>query len=163
MNLPWLERLFAHMAWADERALEALGRPPEPSADARELFAHVLGAELVWLARLQGTPADVAVWPEADTAALPALAERSRQGFRELLADLAPDDLARDVTYTNSAGRSFTTPVGDILVHVALHGAYHRGQVARALAADGATPEPTDYIGWVRGSPAATRDDVETP
>jgi uncharacterized damage-inducible protein DinB len=44
---------------------------------------------------------------------------------------------------------------------VALHGAYHRGQIAAALRGAGAVPEPTDFIAFARGSAAATRADAE--
>jgi uncharacterized damage-inducible protein DinB len=47
--------------------------------------------------------------------------------------------------------------VEDILLHTCLHGAYHRGQIARDLRQAGDPPEPTDYIAFIRGSPAATK------
>jgi uncharacterized damage-inducible protein DinB len=50
--------------------------------------------------------------------------------------------------------------VGDMLLHVALHGAYHRGQIALLVRAGGSTPSPTDYIAFIRGAPAATRTPV---
>jgi len=40
--------------------------------------------------------------------------------------------------------------VGDILTHVLLHSAYHRGQIAVDLRAAGLTPAYTDYIHAVR-------------
>ena len=59
-------RLFEHMAWADAAAREAVRRMP---ADAPELtrataiYAHLFGAEQLWLARLGGRPAEYPVWP----------------------------------------------------------------------------------------------------
>jgi len=38
-----------------------------------------------------------------------------------------------------------------------MHGCYHRGQVAMLIRDGGGTPAPTDYIAFVRGAPAATR------
>jgi uncharacterized damage-inducible protein DinB len=43
---------------------------------------------------------------------------------------------------------------------VALHGSYHRGQIALLVRAGGSTPAPTDYIAFIRGAPAATRTPV---
>ena len=43
----------------------------------------------------------------------------------------------------------------DILLHVCLHGAYHRGQVAVSMRSGGAEPAPTDFIAMRRGVPAA--------
>jgi uncharacterized damage-inducible protein DinB len=64
--------------------------------------------------------------------------------------------VTRGIGYTNSAGRSFVTPVGDILLHVALHGQYHRGKVNLLLRQAELEPAPVDFIGFVRGVPAAT-------
>ena len=63
--------------------------------------------------------------------------------------------LERTVHYRNSAGAEFDSKISDILLHVALHGSYHRGKIAAALRGAGADPAPTDYIGFVRGVPAA--------
>lgn len=151
-----MRRLFAHMRWADERALEALRGAPTVPAEAVRVYAHVLGAEHTWLSRLRGEPARVAIWPTLDVEECAALARENADGFDAFLDSLGPDDLAREVEYRNSAGDLFHTRIGDILLHVALHGSYHRGQVAMALRQGGAVPLPTDYIVFVRGVPAAT-------
>lgn len=158
MDPSHLHRLFEHMWWADARAATALERAGDPPPRALEIYAHVLGAELVWLDRLEQREQSVAVWPQADLAECRALAARARERYAALLGALTPSHLARSVHYRNSAGREFDTRVDDILLHVALHGAYHRGQVALLLRDAGLEPGPTDYIGFVRGVPAATRD-----
>ena len=71
---------------------------------------------------------------------------------------LNPSPLGRpfeDGQLPNSAGEHFETTVSDILTHVALRRAYHRGQVAHLLRQAGAEPQPTDYIPIVRGASAA--------
>ncbi|HEV8149610.1 MAG TPA: DinB family protein [Gemmatimonadales bacterium] len=152
-----LERLFAHLRWADGRTLAALRAAPAPPAKALELYAHILGAEHLWLARLRQEPAKVAVWPAADLAGCDALAAANHSAFSALGATLDEAELNREIPYTNSAGKAFHSRVRDILLHVVLHGCYHRGQVALLLREAGAEPEPTDYIAFVRGAAAATR------
>jgi len=156
----YLTRLFQHMAWADESALAALRKAGGASRLAHQELAHVLGAEHVWLARLEGRPAAVAVWPELSIEECEALARETRAGFQAYVERTDDAALERTVHYRNSAGAEFDTRASDILLHVALHGAYHRGKVAAALRASGAEPAPTDYIGFVRGVPAATRADA---
>jgi uncharacterized damage-inducible protein DinB len=151
-----MRRLFAHVRWADERALEALRGAPRASAEALRVYAHVLGAEHTWLSRLRGEPPEVAIWPALTLDECAALASRNADGFEAFLDSLGPGDLAREVEYRNSAGDGFRTRIDDILLHVALHGSYHRGQVAMLLRQEGAVPLPTDYIAFVRGAPAAT-------
>jgi len=152
-----MDRLVAHLGWADALVLESLRRATPLDARAFEIYRHVLGAEDVWLARLKGEKPALAVWPELTLDACASAAKRNLEGLRAYVAALAPGDLTRGVTYVNSAGRQFTSSVEDILLHVFLHGAYHRGQVALALRSSGAEPAPTDYIAFARGAPAATR------
>jgi uncharacterized damage-inducible protein DinB len=64
------------------------------------------------------------------------------------------------VHYRNSAGDEFDNAIEDILVHVAMHGSYHRGQITMLVRDAGAEPQPTDYIAFVRGAAAATRASV---
>jgi uncharacterized damage-inducible protein DinB len=153
----YLRRLFEHMAWADHHALAALRKSGGASKLAHSELAHVLGAEHVWLARLEGRPATVAVWPELSVDECEALARETRAGFDAFVERQGDTSLERTVHYRNSAGAEFDSKVSDILLHVALHGSYHRGKVAAALRASGADPAATDYIGFVRGVPAATR------
>ena len=51
------------------------------------------------------------------------------------------------IHYQSTSGRSFTTPLKDILVHMSHHSFYHRGQLALLLRLHGKTPlPPTDVI-----------------
>lgn len=153
----YLRRLFDHMAWADAKAIGALRNSKGASDLAQSELAHILGAEHVWLARLEQRPATVAVWPTLSVDDCERLGNENRAGFLDFLDRQDAQSLERTVHYRNSAGAEFDTKVSDILLHVALHGSYHRGKIAAALRAAGAEPAPSDYIGFVRGVPAATR------
>lgn len=154
-----LQRLVAHLGWADGLVLSALRVAQPLDLEAFEIYRHVLGTEDVWLARLQGRAASLAVWPELTLDACAAAARANLDGLTAYLVSLRPEDLSRGITYRNSAGREFTSTVEDILLHTCLHGVYHRGQVALSLRRSGAEPAATDYIAFIRGSPAATRRD----
>ncbi|MEW5914986.1 MAG: DinB family protein [Gemmatimonadota bacterium] len=156
MLLAQLKRLIEHAEWANAHLVAALSRQPV-AHDVIELFAHVLGAEEVWLSRLEGRKATLAVWPALNVEQLAAAAASNAAAWRAYVGRLTQDDLAREVSYVNSAGQAFTSRIVDILTHVAMHGSYHRGQVSLRIRRDGGTPAPTDFIAFVRGSPAATR------
>lgn len=153
-----IEKLFEHLRWADEQLGEVLSSSTSPRAI--EIFAHVVGTELVWLDRILGREQTVPVWPEPTLEKCGELRALSRTRWDEYLGSLELDRLDDPIRYTNSAGREFTSSLRDILIHVALHGAYHRGQVALLIRDAGSQPAPTDYIALVRGAPAATRDDA---
>ncbi|MBA2707123.1 MAG: damage-inducible protein DinB [Gemmatimonadaceae bacterium] len=158
--MDYLQRMFAHMRWADRHVLDSLiAAAGEPPATALVLFSHIVAAEHVWLSRIQGVAQQVSVWPTLSLHDCARIAQENAEGFESLLREGGPDALSRSATYRNSAGAEFTTPVDDILIHVSLHGCYHRGQIAALLRGSGMVPTPTDYIGFVRGVPAASRGD----
>lgn len=162
-----LTRIWDHLAWAaerlDRRLTEAVrDEVGEPGAEARSeslrLLAHLVYAERIWLDRIATGTSDHRVWPDPENPpkleAIRALQDGTLAEGRALLRDAATR-LTRPVRYRNSSGTSFQAELGDILLHVGLHGAYHRGQVARALRQGGLEPVNTDYITWVRaGSPS---------
>jgi uncharacterized damage-inducible protein DinB len=150
-----LRKLIDHLKWADAAALEALRTSPGSDARALTIYAHVLGAEAVWLSRLAGRPSDVAVWPVLSLEQAAALADRNAAELDAFLSSLAPGDLDREIDYRTTDGRAFRSRIEDILLHVALHGSYHRGQVALLIRATGGEPASTDYIAFIRGAPAA--------
>lgn len=148
------------MAWADQRVLDGLRLGAGSDPAALEYFAHVLGAEHVWLSRVQQRPSAYQVWPPLSLEECAALVKRNQDGYAALLATMREGDGDREIAYRNSAGDAFVSRLEDILLHVALHGAYHRGQVSLMVRRSGGTPVPTDYIAFVRGAPAATRTDA---
>lgn len=157
MSKEYFARLIDHMAWADQRTLASLRSISDPPARAVELFAHIIGAEHVWLSRVSSTTSPVTTWPSLTLDDAERLSKQSIDGFRRVVSSLTAERLQQPVTYLNSAGDRFTSTIEDILTHVAMHGSYHRGQIAAAVRGAGGTPSPTDYIAFTRGSPAATR------
>lgn len=151
MSTDVLERMYAHMAWADARAVAALRNNPDAPTQALELFSHVLTAEHIWLRRLQGQPASYAVFQTLGLDECERVATENAAGFAEVLA---AGDRSRAVSYRTSAGAAHTTPLDDILIHVSHHGMYHRGQVALLIRAAGGTPLSTDYIVYFRDQDA---------
>jgi uncharacterized damage-inducible protein DinB len=131
--------------------LEALRRSENAHDRVMQLFGHVLAAEEIWLARIAGAPyAHINVFPTLSLDQCEAEISRIHAGYQELITGLRPHELERMIAYTNTRGQSFATSVGDILLHVALHGAYHRGQIEQLLRAAGEAPPATDYIVFAR-------------
>jgi uncharacterized damage-inducible protein DinB len=147
-----LASLYDHLAWADARALASLRTMPAETAaaeQARAIYAHLAAAEHVWLARLEGRAPSHPVWPALGVDEAAALAAESAAGLR-VHAALDASELTREVSYRNSTGQAFTNTAGDILSQVALHGSYHRGQLALLARQGGGEPAATDYIAFAR-------------
>jgi uncharacterized damage-inducible protein DinB len=152
-----LPRLFEHLKWADERVHASLVDAANPPPHTLDLLAHIVAAEHVWLSRIRGEKPEVPVWPKLSLAQCAELGARNANELLALVESVDETALDDGITYRTSAGDQFTTSLRDILIHVALHGTYHRAQIAAAVRAGGDTPASTDYIQFVRGVPAATR------
>ncbi len=150
-------KLYQHLAWADERVLLSLRAGHGVAKKALDLYAHILGSEHNWLSRIQGNAPTLAIWPNLTLNECEKAHKENVSSFNALISSLTPELLQKSITYRNSAGDQFTSTLEDILTHVCLHGAYHRGQIAALIRDAGDTPSPTDYIAFARGAPAATR------
>lgn len=148
--IEYIGRLFAYDDWANREvlaSLEALGAPPERSL---KLLAHIVSAERLWLERMLVQKQTLPVWPLFTI-------EQCKLGVNELtglwknyLASLGRTGLSSSTTYKNTKGESFHSSKQDILMHVIMHSAYHRGQIAADMRAAGFTPAYTDFIHAVR-------------
>ncbi len=145
----WLERLLDHMEWANARALEAVRETGEE--ESLKLLAHVLATERVWMTRIRtDDSSQLEIWPDLTVDECERLMQENLERYRIFAESVSEAGLRRAVTYRNSSGTEFETPVGEILLHVMLHGTYHRGQIARELRRAGEEPVNTDFIQFLR-------------
>ena len=142
-----LRRLLRYDVWANRETLRSL----KPSAPPRSLrwLGHIVGAEYLWMARLRRHNATLPVWPELDVEACGERINELSRLWPEYLDD-ARESFTEEVPYTNSKGEAWTSTVEEILTHVVIHSAYHRGQIASDVRASGGVPAYTDYIHAVR-------------
>ncbi len=144
----YLRRLLTFNDWANREVLRAIGPEGEPDGAVR-LMAHVVAAEWLWLRRLGRNGRELAVWPELNAAECVRELAPLREAWRRLL-DGGEDTLRGTITYTNSKGEPWTSPVADVLTHVFAHGVHHRAQVLARFRAAGMTPPYVDFIGAAR-------------
>jgi uncharacterized damage-inducible protein DinB len=136
-----------YMKWADEVALGAVARQMPESL---KTLQHIYLAEQVWLARVRGNP-----WARVDSAdapgnvaALQGLWPGLHREWLELAASVG--DWGAPVHYRMSSGVEGDSPLWQIVLHVANHGSYHRGQVSAMLRAEGFAPAATDLMLYYR-------------
>ncbi|GEM_PF-734066 len=142
-----IRRLLEHLTWANKELLAGLREQPNASGEIGRLFRHILIAERVWVTRLEGgSSAHLTLWEESDIAPLEELARDNERRYKRYIAGLSESDLDRMLDYANQSGVRFRTSIRDILIHVALHGQYHRGQINNALRRQAGSPVALDYI-----------------
>ena len=152
-----LDTLFDHVLWADDRArreIAAIDSSKPQRAQATRIHAHLAGSCHTWLSRLQGRDPVHGIWPELTLEEASALTRESVAGLRAIAA-AGSAALDRTIEYRNTKGETFRNRVGDVLIHVALHMSYHRGQLALLARQADSAPIATDYIVYVRELPGA--------
>jgi uncharacterized damage-inducible protein DinB len=121
-----------------------------------DLFGKpVSTAEGLWLERLKGEAQSLPVWPEFDLDQCVARAAAVEGLWAEYLGAISSSGLTstrleENIFYKNSKGEEWSNTVQDVLTHVVMHSAYHRGQIASLMRAGGQTPAYTDFIHAVR-------------
>jgi len=146
----YLQRLFSYDDWANREVLPALEASNDPPAQALRLLAHILSAERLWLERLQIQPQTHPVWPEFTLAQCRREVEDLYRLWDSYLFALGDADLAVSIAYKNTKGESWTSRKDDVLQHVIIHSAHHRGQIVALLRASGQTPPCIDFIHAIR-------------
>ena len=146
-----LKKYAEYNIWANNRLISHLEKfADEVPASSLRLFSHVLNAQAIWIARLEGTSSPVKVWQEHSLEEIKKLNQETSQKLLELLQAADIEEFNREIEYTNSQGMAYRTRVCDIFTHVFNHCTYHRAQVARDLRENGLEPINTDYITFVR-------------
>jgi uncharacterized damage-inducible protein DinB len=142
--LECLRRQLDYDDWANRETFAAL----ESGATVRgvELLGHVLATELLWLDRATHKLQRCAVWPDWSLEECGRRLDEVRSSWRDFLRFLEPAHLETEISYVNTKGDHYQSTVNDIVTHVLLHSAYHRGQIAASQRAEGAEPAYTDFI-----------------
>src|ERR1700740_1924558 len=123
----YLRKDFAYNAWANHEVLAAIRSSGGENTRSLQLMAHILAAERVWLERLRQVPQSVPVWPEADLERCESEAADLEQKWHAYLDLATAGDLLQSISYKNTKGELWTSAILDVLTHVVMHSAYHRG------------------------------------
>lgn len=146
----YMRQQFAYDAWANQEVLASIRANGGENTRPLQLMSHILAAERVWLERLKQVPQSVPVWPEPNLAQCEAEAAELKKLWFDYLDLITAGDISQTISYKNSQGEAWTSAIGDVLSHVVMHSAYHRGQIASHMRASGQTPVNTDFIHAVR-------------
>lgn len=153
----YFRHLFEYEQASHAKVLAALQAVPEERRGAAEfqkaidLFAHVIAARRLWLARLGVAPLpqspDGGIEPKGTKLAeLPARMAEMHALWARHLAGIRDADVQRSFEYQSIDAGRFRNTLGEVLTQLHGHSLYHRGQIALCLRALGCAPPITDYI-----------------
>ena len=153
--------LARYNAWANRRLYRACGRLSESEylGDRLPAFGslhatlnHILVADRVWLARIEGrTPPglDLEQILYADLIGLKVARLAEDAHLRNLVAGLSQATLDQPLVYRNQRGDRFQTPLWLVLGHMFNHQAHYRGRASVLLAQTEVAPPSLDLIRFV--------------
>lgn len=161
-NAAYFVDLMRYTAWANARVINTMHASDGVPDRARTLMSHLLRSQAVWLDRINGADASVDFWATDTLDACETRVVEQTRRWRELLESRTPNDLDAVVSYENSKGEAFETPLRAITTHVVNHATHHRAQIALLLRDAGIEPPATDYIFYVRrGAPVNPFHEME--
>ena len=161
MNLREIQRLYDYNNWANERVLESL-RPigqevftsnkQASHGSIRGIIAHIAAAEWIWLERWKGS-SPAGLLPESEFETVEIATQRLRKidhDLQQFTSALTQADLDGSRGYKTTEGKAYSNVLSDMLLHLANHSSYHRGQITTLLRQSGAAPQSTDFILFIR-------------
>lgn len=153
-----LKDLFRHMEWADALVWSTVLKTPALVDDnalrerlyhlhlVQRAFLHIWRGEQM---HLEGTDSlrgeNLARWGRAYHEDVPGFLDPLDDGLLDTAVELPWTSRV-----TGLVGTHLTNPsLGETLMQVASHSAYHRGQINARIRVLGAEPPLTDFIAWV--------------
>jgi len=144
-----LRELFRYDDWANRRMIVAVRE--SGSQRCRQILAHLLITEDEYLGRLFGKDSTgFNFWPEMTIEECGELARTVAEKYEKLMRRFDDEGLDLWTRYRTSQGMPHENNFRDILTHVSIHSATHRGNLMLKLREEGFEPPKIDYIIYLR-------------
>ena len=134
------------MCWANEAIIKVLLKDDGALAEAIGLMSHIVSAEHIWLSRIRGLNGMLAPWSALTLSECQEYAVSNCAGYLKIIRHLNEDSFDEPISFVLTNGKAMMSALGDILCHVPVHGAHHRGQITRILSRNNIEPPAIDYI-----------------
>ena len=140
--------LVQHDYWSNQLVVETLQQIDPIPEKAKRLMDHIIGAQHTWISRIKYETPVIEIWPVLMASSWGSML---KDNFEELMTIVSDENmLDRIITYKNSHGAEFENPVSEVLLHLSMHGQYHRGQIVAYARDLITTPPGTDMITFLR-------------
>lgn len=149
-------KLIRYNIWAHRKLLEQVKNFTQDDfskeiggsfPSLQKTFHHVLESDWIWTHRFKGIPLVTLPtdWHTDNAAAIQNVWYPLQDQMQELTKDLAREEF-RELRFTTRSGDTYQMAFLDLVIHVANHGTYHRGQIVNMIRALGEKPVNTDYF-----------------
>jgi uncharacterized damage-inducible protein DinB len=143
--------------WADRSLYEAVSRnldrlSNEEASIMLRILDHIHSVDRIFQHHLQGLPHTFKA-PRSETVPdLQTLADGAREvddWYASYVGSLAEKDFEQPLDFVFTSGKPARMRRGEIILHVCMHGTYHRGNAGAVLQLKGLTPSRdaiTDFL-----------------
>lgn len=146
-----LHSLFKYKAWSNDQLFIELAKvdslaQQEAQHNAMRILNHIYVVDQIFAAHLSGAVQSFTATNTSETPTLEALRDGVAMldaWYVDYAADVSPEQLAENIAFTFTDGDQGLMTREEMLTHVSLHGAYHRGGAGRIMTQAG-TPPPRD-------------------
>ncbi|MEO8447434.1 MAG: DinB family protein [bacterium] len=146
----YYQNLFEYENWANSQIASVFTDSVQLPVKALSVMSHIVNAQIVWLSRIKNETADVQVWKIYSADELKSLLKKSSEDIMGFINEMSEEEPEKIISYINTKGEMFESYLKDILTHLIVHSAYHRGQVAMSIRPLFENFPNTDYIHYVR-------------
>lgn len=167
---PHFQMFAGYNRWANARLYEAAFALPDEAyrrnvglyfGSIHGTLNHLLYTDRIWMGRLDRTeerpgPLDLILHEDRGDLLRARIAADDR--LIALIESFPSDGFEEHYSYRNTAGASFSEPLGQILAHLLNHQTHHRSQAHSALSILGSEPPALDLVLFQRG---VTAPDLE--
>jgi uncharacterized damage-inducible protein DinB len=155
-SLPYAQ-LIDIKRWADRGLYDVIGQnfgrlTSEEASIMLRILDHIHAVDRIFQHHLQGLPHSFQAARSSEMPVFEALAAGALEvddWYASYVSGLAEDDFDRPVDFVFTSGKPARMRRGEIILHVCLHGTYHRGNAGAVLQLKGLTPSRdaiTDFL-----------------
>jgi len=144
-----LFELVAYNEWANSRVAASL--EAADSERSRQILSHIVTTEGEYLERFDGKDlTGFNFWPELTIGECEQQNLDNGRRYRALVNEAGEAALDRVLHYKNSRGESHENTIRELVSHVLIHSAIHRGNIILKLRESGFEPPKTDNLVYLR-------------
>lgn len=144
-----LRELYIYNDWANRRVVQWL--KSNESERARRILAHLLVTEKEYYARLYGKDSTgFDFWQNLSAQDCSGLAKENAENFERILRRFDDEGLGQIARYKTSEGAAHENTFRELLTHVLIHSATHRGNIILTMREENFEPPKIDYIIYLR-------------
>jgi uncharacterized damage-inducible protein DinB len=155
-SLPY-SQLIDIKRWADRGLYDVVSQSfdrltSEEASIMLRILDHIHTVDRIFQHHLQGLPHTFRAPRSEEIPELQVLADSAREvddWYASYVGSLTEDDFEQSVDFVFTSGKPARMRRGEIILHVCLHGTYHRGNAGAVLQLRGITPSRdaiTDFL-----------------